>query len=125
MRLAIRLFSVCFLLEIVGLYHYLGQDVQQYNYTASASVQNYVAQISPSDSVFIDLIEFLEGKDGDENSEEDTYHSSNLGYYGKINRLSDHLDNLVEENPTNRLLQFKIEKYPLFVLHHSWKFHTA
>ena len=125
MRLAIRLFSVCFLLEIVGLYHYLEQDVRQFSYPPDTSLHKQVDQISPSDSTFIDLVEFLEGKDGDENSEEDNYHSLNSATFGKIHGDLNITKPAVEGSPSHRLLNFKIEKYPLFILYHSWKLHTA
>ena len=73
----------------------------------------------------MDLIEFLEVKAGEENSEEDTDQdltSSYLrGLYSAMNV------NIREKDQTaiHRLLKFKKNQAHLFVLFHSWKFHLA
>ncbi|HMR89272.1 MAG TPA: hypothetical protein PKD51_14020 [Saprospiraceae bacterium] len=125
MRLAFRLFSAFLLLEMMCLYHCFGQDVQQVSYPSQTNIHSNVDQVSPSEFSLMDLIEFLEGKDGDENSEEDTEH--NLSSTNEIqihleinNEISD-----IDQNSIHRLLNFKENKYPLFVLFHSWKLHIA
>lgn len=125
MRLAFKLFSACLLLEMMCLYHCFGQDVQQVSYPNQSTIHNSEDQVRPLESSPMDLIEFMEFKAGEENSEEDTDHDLNSSYlrglYSAMNV------NIREKDQTaiHRLLKFKKNQAPLFVLFHSWKFHLA
>jgi len=125
MRFAFRLFSAFLLFEMMCLYHCFGQDVQQVSYPSQSFVHSNAAQVSPSDFSFMDLVEFLEGKDGDESSEEETDH--NLSSVNELNLQDELIIDLFGLNQTarHRLLNFKKNKSPLFVLFHSWKYHLA
>ena len=125
MRLVFRLFYACLLLEMMCLYHCFGHDVKQINYPTRSSIHTNIDQIGPSEFSYLDWVEFLEGKDSDENSEEDTEHnlsSPGLGIIGLTSSID--LPEL-EQKASRRLLDFKKNKYPLFILFHSWKHHLA
>lgn len=125
MRLAFRLFFACLLLEMMCLYHCFGPDAQQVSYQSQSSINSNADQISPSEFSLMDLVEFLEGKDGDENSEEDKEHS--LSSANEVQIHSEFNNDMpdIDQNATLRLLNFKENKSPLFVLFHSWKYHIA
>ena len=125
MRLAFRLFSAFLLLEMMCLYHCFGQDVQQDIYASQTNIHSNVDQVSPSEFSLMDLVEFLEGKDGDENSEEDTEH--NLSSANEVQIYSELNNNIpdIDQRAIHRLLNFKENKSPLFVLFHSWKYHIV
>ena len=123
MRLAFRLFSAFLLLEMICLYHSFGFQIQQVSYPTPSSIHSNVDQVSPSEFSLMDLVEYLEGKDGDENSEEDTVHNFNED--GVLRVQSEWITDLStnDQNATLRLLKFKENRVPLFVLFHSWKYH--
>lgn len=127
MRLAFRLFSTILLLEMMCLYHCFGHQVQHVSYPTPtpSSIHNNVDHVSPSHFSLIDLVEYLEGKDGDENSEEDTVHDFNDDSVLRIQ--SEWITDLLakDQNATLRLLKFKENRAPLFVLFHSWKYHIS
>lgn len=125
MKVAFRLFSTILLLEMMCLYHYFGHQVQQDSYPTPSSIHNDVDQVSPLEFSLMDLVEYLEGKDGDENSEEDTVHNFNED--GVLRVQSEWITDLStnDQNATLRLLKFKENRAPLFVLFHSWKYHIS
>jgi hypothetical protein len=125
MRLAFRLFSLFLVLEMMCLYHCFGQAAQQVSYPSHSSFHSNAAQVSPSDFSFMDLVEFLEGKDGDESSEEETDH--NLSSANEIILYDELIIDFfgLDQTARHRLLNFKQNKSPLFVLFHSWKYHLA
>lgn len=125
MRLAFRLFSAFLLLEMMCLYHCFGQDVQQVSYPSQTNIHSNVDQVSPSEFSLMDLVEFLEGKDGDENSEEDSEH--NLSSANDVQIYTELNYNLPDTDQCSklRLLNFKENRSPLFVLFHSWKYHIS
>ena len=125
MRLAFRLFSAFLLLEMMCLYHCFGQDVSKVSYVNPSHIYGNIDQVSPSDFSFMDLVEFLEGKDGDESSEEDSHQtdsSDQIYFVSKNFRFKIYPK---DEIATHRLLNFKKNKSPLFVLFHSWKYHIV
>ncbi len=122
MRLAFKLFSACLLVEMMCLYHCFGHDAQAVSYATKTTIYN-VDQVGPTGFSFFDLVEFLENKDSDENSEEDTEHNLSSTSIRCIGSESSIGLTEFDQNATHRLLNFKENKAPLFVLFHSWKYH--